>query len=204
MAKKYQRCPSELAAAAWGRGHITPLELFRVAAWKTGQGLGSLTVNTEEEIQDRTRAALDAIRPWRDQSVSGLTSEATWANWRETARQAIGDAAVNSGLLGLDGVGYPMATAILAILEPTVWPVLDRWATLTVFGPRSAGGVRPNRHWQHAAAYEAYARHLAVHGAAVWGADLSVHQLDQRAMNLAKGGAALPQGWQYAPLPART
>ena len=110
---------------------VSNSELFRLAAWKTGQGLGSLTVNTEEEIQDRTRAALDAIRPWRDQSVSGLTSEAMWANWRGTARQAIGDAAVNSGLLGLDGVGYPMATAILAILEPTVWPGLDRWGTLT-------------------------------------------------------------------------
>jgi hypothetical protein len=62
------------------------------------------SVNTEDEIQDRTRTALDAIRPWRDQSVSGLTGEAKWANWRETARQAIGDAAVGSGLLGLDGV----------------------------------------------------------------------------------------------------
>lgn len=87
MAKKYQRRLSELAAVAWARGHITPLELFRVAAWKTGQGLGSLTTNTEEQIQDRTRAALDTIRPWRDQPVSALTSVATWANWRETARE---------------------------------------------------------------------------------------------------------------------
>jgi hypothetical protein len=204
MGKKYQRRPGELASSAWSRGHLTPLELLRVAAWKTGQGLGSLTTNTEEEIQDRTRAAIDTIRPWQDQPVSALTSEATWANWRETARQAIGNAAVGSGLLGLDGVGYPMATAILAILEPFVWPVIDRWATLTVFGPGSADGARPNRHWQHAAAYEAYARHLAEYGAAAWGADLSVHQLDQKAMDLAKSGGALPSGWRYATLPPRT
>lgn len=192
-----------MAVTAWNRGHLTPLELLRVAAWKTGQGLGSFTTNTDEGIRQRTSDALDAIRPWRGKPVSSLTSQVMWADWREAARQAIGDAAADLGLLGLDGVGYPMATAILAILEPTVWPVMDRWAALTVFGRHPEGGQWPNRRWQHAAAYEAYARHLTTHGAAAWGPDLSVHQLDQKAMNLARSGGALPPGWQYAELPPR-
>lgn len=153
MAKKYQRRPSELAAEAWARGHMTPLELFRVAAWKTGQGLGSL--------------------------------------------------AAKSGLLGLEGVGYSMATAVLDILAPDVWPVMDRWAVMSVFGLRPDGSLRPGSHWQHAAAYEGYARHLVQYGPAAWGRGLSVHQLDQKAMNLAKDGGALPPGWRYAQLPAR-
>jgi hypothetical protein len=40
-----------------------------------------------------------------------------WADWLKTARRAM---ASKSGLLGLDGVGYPMATAILDILDPGV------------------------------------------------------------------------------------
>src|SRR5712692_9646955 len=52
----------------------------------------------------------------------------------------------------LEGVGYPMATAILDILDPGVWPVMDRWAVITVFGTRPAatrglapGGSTPMR-----------------------------------------------------------
>jgi len=103
---------------------MPPLELFRVAAWKTGQGLGSLTTNAEAEIQDRTRAAINAIAPWRGRRVGVLTSEAMWTDWRETARRAIGAKASKSGLLGLDGIGYPMATAILDVLDPGSGP---RW-----------------------------------------------------------------------------
>lgn len=193
-----------MAALAWGRGHMTPLELFRVAAWKTGQGLGSLTTNTEEEIQGRTRAAIEAVTSWRDRPVGVLTSAAMWADWRETARCAIGVKASKSGLLGLDGVGYPMATAILDILDPGVWPVMDRWAALSVFGPVPAGGLRPAPQWQHAAAYEAYARHLVKYGTVAWGIGLSVHQLDQKAMNLAMTASSLPSCWQYSSPPPRT
>lgn len=201
MTKKYQRRPSEVASAAWARGHMTPLELLRVAAWKTGQGLGSLTVNTEEEIKARTRAAIEAIGPWRGRQVSILTSDALWENWRKTAQRAIGAKVGKSGLLALEGVGYPMATAILDILDPGVWPVMDRWAVLTVFGPRPVGGPPPD--WQHAAAYAAYTRHLVEQGTAAWGPGLSAHELDLKAMDLARTGGALPQGWSYARLPPR-
>ncbi len=58
--------------------------------------------------------------------------------WRNAANWAIGWEAYNgepaSGLLALQGVGYPMASAILDILDPDVWPVIDKWAVQTVFG----------------------------------------------------------------------
>lgn len=96
---------------AWLSRHGTAgtwrtLELFGVAAWKTGQGLGSLTVNTVDEIEGHTRPAVECARPWRERPVNGLTGDAMWECWRETARRAIGTSANRSGLLGLDGVGY--------------------------------------------------------------------------------------------------
>ncbi len=81
---------------------------------------------------------------------------------------------------------------------------MDRWAALSVFGPVRTSDLRPGPQWQHAAASEAYARHLVKYGTAVWGADLSVHQLDQKAMNLAMTASPLPSGWQYSDLPTRT
>src|SRR5258708_14899753 len=102
MAKKYQKRPDEVAVRAWSRGYLTPLDLFKVAAWKTGQGLGSLTLNTEEEIVARTRAAIECIRPWRSRSINARTDERLWGEWRETARCAIGSSAGRIGLLGLE------------------------------------------------------------------------------------------------------
>ena len=52
------------------------------------------------------------------------------------------------------GVGYPMATAILDILDPDVWPVIDQWAVQTVsepsrtalYGPLGSGSApQPTR-----------------------------------------------------------
>jgi hypothetical protein len=78
---------------------------------------------------------------------------------------------------------------------------MDRWAALTVFGPRFAGG--PPSDWQHAAAYAAYTRHLVERGMATWGPGLSVHELDLKAMDLARTDSVLPPGWSYAQLPPR-
>lgn len=201
--KKYQKRPDDLANRAWNRGYLTSLDLFRVAAWKTGQGLGSLTLNTEGEIEARTQAAVNCVWPWRDRPVSGLADDVMWADWRETARHAIGASAERSGLLGLEGVGYPMATAILDILDPGVWPVMDRWAVMTVFGTQHGGRPWPGSRWQHANAYEVYARHLVTCGAAAWGSSLSVHELDEEAMKLSKNCRPLPARWDYAGLPPR-
>lgn len=178
--KKYQVRPDYIADMAWARGYLKPLGLLRIAAWTTGQGLGSLTLNSEKDIEERTGAAVDRIRPWRGRQVVGLSDPSAWSDWRETARGAIGVQATNAGLLGLKGVGYPMASAILDILDPQVWPVIDKYAVRTVFGAQPDGTPWPSARWHRAAAYEAYARHLANLGATHWGSNLSIHKLDQR------------------------
>jgi hypothetical protein len=78
VVKRYQKRPDDVTARAWSRGYLTPLDLFKVAAWKTGQGLGSLTVNTEEEIAARTRAAVDCIKPWRSRPIRAEANDAKW------------------------------------------------------------------------------------------------------------------------------
>jgi hypothetical protein len=200
--KDYQVRPDEIAASAWSRGYLKPLELLRIAAWKTGQGLGHLTMNTEDEIEGRTKAAIDSIRPWKGRRVVGVTDQALWHDWRETGRRAIGVAATQEGLLGLNGVGYPMATAILDILDPDVWPVIDKWAVQTVFEPQPDGTRWPTRRWQCAVAYEAYARHLAIEGAEHWGFHCSIHQLDVEAMKASRPGGTLPHGRISVSLPS--
>jgi hypothetical protein len=193
--------PDWVAASAWARGSLTPLELLRVAAWKTGQGLGWLSLNTEQDISTRTAAAIEHIRPWRGTRMASVTDDHVWASWRESARAAVGMQAEGRGLLGLSGVGYPMATAILDILDPDAWPVMDKWAVETVFGTRQDGApLRPAR-WQRADAYAVYARHLATAGSACWGADLTIHHLDQRAMRASMKGGQIPPGWYRAAIP---
>jgi hypothetical protein len=201
--KDYQVRPDEIAESAWNRGYLKPLELLRLAAWKTGQGLGHLTVNSEDEIETRTKAAIDSIRPWKGRRVVGLTDQGLWDDWCETAWCAIGVKKTREGLLGLKGVDYPVATAILDILDPDVWPVIDRWAIQTVFEPQPDGTPWPTWQWRHAAAYKAYARHLATEGPKHWGSGSSIHQLDVEAMNASKPGGTLPHGWVFASLPLR-
>jgi hypothetical protein len=76
---------------------------------------------------------------------------------------------------------------------PAVWPVIDKWATTTVFG------AVPSRYC--AARYAAYARHLATKGPKHWGAGLSIHELDMRAQS-ASMNLNLPAGWQTTELPS--
>jgi hypothetical protein len=111
----------------------------------------------------------------------------------KTANSVIGTKRGETGLLALAGVGYPMATAILDILDPEVWPVMDRWATHTVFGRRLRR--------YGAAEYAAYTRHLATVGHACWPDKPSIHSLDEVAMDTSRRSTPLPAGWSYATSP---
>jgi hypothetical protein len=128
-------------------------------------GVAGITVNEPEEIVARTREAMSAIQPWRGRKATELVTDVDWTAWRQAANNAIGWVGgrreASSGLLSLKGVEYPMATAILDILDPDVWPVIDRWAAETVFGEA------PSRY--NADRYAAYAKHLATKGVACWG-----------------------------------
>lgn len=194
---EYQDRPCWITGEAWNRGYIEPFELARIGAWKNARSVAAITVSRPEEIEAWTRAAISAIRPWRDRRAVALVTDADWAGWQKAANAAIGwvgsHGEPSSGLLSLKGVGYPMASAILDILDPDVWPVMDKWAAKSVFG------IIPSRYC--AARYTAFARHLATEGARCWGARLSIHELDVKAQSASMKGGSLPVGWRFVELP---
>lgn len=195
--KEYQDRPDWIASNAWDRGYIEAFELARIAAWKSGQSVAAITVNEPREIEACTGAAISVIRPRRSRKGTELVTDADWATWEQAANAAIGwvdRRGPSSGLLSLKGVGYPMATAILDILDPDVWPVIDKWAAKTVFG------AVPSRYC--AARYAAYARHLATAGTKCWGVGLSIHELDEKAQSASMPGGHLPAVWRRALLPS--
>lgn len=196
---EYQDRPCWIADEAWNRGYIEPFELTRIAAWKNARNVAAITVNRPEKIEAWTRAAVSVIRPWRDRRAVALATDADWASWQKAANDAIGwigsQGEPSSGLLSLKGVGYPVASAILDILDPDIWPVIDKWAAKTVFG------IIPSRY--SSARYAAYARHLAMEGARCWGARQSIHELDVRAQSASMKGGHLPPGWRFIELPQR-
>jgi hypothetical protein len=197
--KEYQNRPERITYEAWNRGYLEAFELARIAAWKNAHSVAAVTVNKPEEIEDCTRAAMSSIKPWRGRKAIELVTDADWDDWQQTANRAIGwvggRRGPSSGLLSLKGVEYPMATAILDILDPDVWPVIDKWAAKTVFGNA------PSRYC--AARYVAYTRHLATEGARCWDAGLSIHELDMKAQS-ASMNHHLPAGWQTTGLPPCT
>ena len=167
---KYQMEPKELASGAFERGYLSGLEVLRIAAWKNARGLASLTLNSESDFRATTGSAIRAISQLRGRSaLMHANDEDYWAEWTEVAGMAAGEKGV-TGLMKLEGIDYPMATGILAILDPETWPVLDIWACLTVFGPDDLTGRQLPRRFRTKAAYSAYARHLATQGKTSWAA----------------------------------
>jgi hypothetical protein len=193
---KYHPEPTEIRDAAWKRGYLTPLELFRIQAWKSGQGLGSLTTNKTGLIEEVSQRAMAALLPWKDRDAFSLQGSADWDAWQADVATAVG-VKRSSGLLSLDGMGYPRASAVLAILNPAAWPVIDRFAVQAVFSTNAFK-------WDRAAAYRAYAEHLATVGHRSWPREVTIHDVDMRAMDTGDPNvpsATLPIGWSFALIP---
>lgn len=180
MGKRYHDEPDDnFREQIWTRGHFSALELFRLAAWKSAQGLASLTLNTEEAIACRTSAAMEVIAPWRETDV--LRSEVDWRAWSDTASTAIGSKREHTGLLGLEGFGYPMASAFLSYLVPAAFPVIDRWAVKAVYGSSVAqsAGV-----WHRWLVYAHFGQQL-VNRQGDFPDAPNIHRVDQAVMNRA-------------------
>lgn len=200
---EYQdKTPWWVGDEAWARDdpHLAPLELLRVASWKSGQGLGWLSLNPPGFIEQRTAEVMVHLKPWVGQDLVGNADSRVWDDWLEAAWNAIGQKQ-GPGLMGVRGVGFPQATAVLCILNPRVWPVIDRWAVKTIFGPHDEGSLKP-RIWQRGVAYQSYAKCLANQWAANFPPGLSIHDLDveaMRAMQTDRCGkrlGSLPPGWR--------
>jgi hypothetical protein len=160
----YQAEPTFLRDGIMDRGHISPWELFKIVSWKSAKGVAWLSLNSENEIEDCTRETVEALGAWSwpyGNLIDGNMDEEAWMLWEEKAGELIGadekrsKNGIATGLLRLHGVGYPVATAILAFLKPDVFPVMDKWAVETIFG---IGESR--KRWQHKAKYREYAQQL--------------------------------------------
>lgn len=178
--KSYQEEPGEdIRKSIWASGQWSALQMFRVAAWKSARGLAPLALNSEDAIASRSAAAISAIAPWREKDV--LRAETDWEAWLKSAATAIGSKPDRTGLLGLEGFGYPMASAFLSFLLPAVFPVVDRWTIKAVYG---ADVARRAGVWHRSRVYASFAQELAnrqnrfavVH---------NIHRLDQAVMNAA-------------------
>lgn len=190
-----------MAEPALERGYFLGLEILRIGAWKSARGLALLTLNTEEDFRSVTGGAIRAIAQLRNRTaLDNANDDEYWAEWMEVAGQAAG-VSQESGLMKLQGIDYPMASAILAILDPDVWPVLDRWACSTVFGPDAVPGKQqlPAR-LRRKAKYAVYARHLVTQGHRCWPNAETIHDLDQIAMAASMPAGRLPEGWRFAEL----
>lgn len=76
----------------------------------------------EEEILDTTAAVVEALRPYQPATVSPVGDEEFWS----VTDAAIGNPKPNAtGLRRLPGVALPVASAILCVFNPHVWPVID-------------------------------------------------------------------------------
>jgi hypothetical protein len=159
----YQEEPKGLVVDIMERGHITPWELFKIVSWKSAKGVAWLSLNTEDEIISCTKETVAGLNSWSG-PVDILAEEMTdalWSEWEVKAGELIGadkkyaEGGVATGLLRLHGVGYPVATAILGLLKPEVFPVMDKWAVETIFGEGAS-----KKRWQTKSKYRAYTQLL--------------------------------------------
>jgi hypothetical protein len=79
------------------RGHLTPAELEKVCRWKSPRAIGQIRRNARSAVRSRTALALRT--PDEREKVVVLT--------------------------GLKGVGIPMASSLLMLLDPARYGVLD-------------------------------------------------------------------------------
>ena len=130
----YQREPISLRETIWERGHIEPWEFLQISAWKSANGnLALLSLNEPAAVIEYTKAAVTALAPYRTADVRNFADdEPIWEALKHATDYAMGD---TTGLRHLRGVRLPVASAVLTILNPKVWPVTDKWAVAAVYEP---------------------------------------------------------------------
>ncbi len=184
----YQEEPKELRTGIMKRGNITPWELFKIVTWKSAKGVAWLSLNTEEEIVTCTKETVSGLESWFGPSdiLAEEMDDTLWSEWEAKAGELIGaDKAhaaggVATGLLRLHGVGYPVATAILGLLKPEVFPVMDKWAVETIFGNGAS-----RKRWQTKAQYRAYTQLLVKPEIEQLRICKTLRERDKAAMNIA-------------------
>jgi hypothetical protein len=96
------------------RGYLTADDLQKIGTWKAARATGYLARNEKDAIADVTRVALTPPTPdWMRHRILGI----------------------------LDGVGHPMASAILTVWKPQDNTILDYRVSAVTLLSRGAGQV---------------------------------------------------------------
>lgn len=208
--KRYQNYPSGVRERAWANGFMSAHDALRVAAWKQAQIPAAMSVNPPLHIEMVTAKAIIKLRAsgCRAWTPIGNSSPAFWQRYEELVRDVVGSQKSGTGLYALEGLEYPTASALLCVLDPKLFPVIDRHAVRAVFGTAIDGREFPTKRWYCASVYTAYARHLATIVNQRWPAH-SFHCLDLEAMRAGKeilaetekGLLQTRQNWPVAALP---
>jgi hypothetical protein len=144
-----------------------------------------LSLNEPDQIVKVTGAALEDLSAYRSASSRELRGRPdAWRKLIGATETALG---TTTGLRQLAGVGLPMASAVLTILNPELWPVLDRWALAGLYCPMPRRTAR-NR-------FVLYAHYMGtLADLQIGGASGTVHELDQALYNAARKGDLSPYG----------
>ena len=74
--------------------------------------------------------------------------------------------------MALEGVGYPMATAIVSFLAPRAFPIMDKWTV------RAGFGEVPASLWQRARVYATFTQQLCNLAPVHFAACGTIHDVD--------------------------
>jgi hypothetical protein len=207
--KKYHEYPSGIGKRGWAVGLLSSLDAIRIGAWKQALIPASMSVNKPGHIEAVTGALIGTLRSsgCRTWHPLGNNSDAFWKSYEDLVRLIVGSKRAKSGLHGIEGVEYPTASAILCVLDPMMFPVIDKHAVRAIFGTRPDGTDFKTDQWYCATVYAKYARHLATEAHRRW-PDLYLHKWDLQAMwagqAIVKGGeegAASRAAWVPVELP---
>ena len=173
---RYQNEPLWLREELWARGHIEPWELLQISAWKSANAnLALLSLNTPADIVDVTSRVLTSLSSASQSTSRDLyADQESWERLEHLTRQALD---IETGLRSLHGVRLPVASAVLSILNPELWPIVDVWAIKGTFSPTPPLGRHNefNFYWAYVSRLAELQQQHALQE--------SLHSLDQRLFN---------------------
>jgi len=182
MPKAYQTLGDDFVQhiqANSARG-IDPFDLCKIVAWKYAQAVAEITVNSPDLIRTVTADAWHAVQDWLDQDVVLLTqaNSMDWEGYQDAVMTAVGSQGAGTGLMRLNGIRYPVASAILRVWNRKAFPVIDRHAVNAV-SPYSDAPINIQR----GAGYVQFVRTLATTDHFGPG---DIHDRDKQAMDEGK------------------
>lgn len=180
----YQNFPTDEGDRAWFRGYLDSRDLFRIAAWKSAKGMATLTLNTTDKIEHVTGLVVELLRPYQHADARVLhQSGQEWTVFLDVTETAVSR---HTGLQQLDGVGLAMASAILCALNERAWPVIDKWATISLFESK----LGPSD-WHWTSTYRQYIEATMTLSLSVY-KDHSIHEIDLKLMDIGMGKEVPP------------